>query len=63
MDKHITVHELALKLKCSRETVRRRLRSGELPGGKMCPGGVWKIDPQAVELALSRHGSGQSRQE
>lgn len=57
MQKRITVHDLAHKLGCSRCQIRRKLRSGDIPGEKMGAKGVWKMDPDAVELALSRHGN------
>jgi excisionase family DNA binding protein len=50
-----SVGDMAAKLSCSPETVRRMLRTGEIPGIKV--GADWRVDPRAVELALSRNGT------
>ena len=54
MEKHISPRELARKLSLSQETVRRGLRSGEIPGVKIRHS--WRIDPEAAKLALSNQG-------
>ena len=52
MEKHVPVADLAKKLSCSRETVRRMLRAGEISGLKV--GKDWRVDPAAAILALSQ---------
>lgn len=48
---HKPVKEVARKLNCDVETLRRRLRAGTLPGIRI--GNEWRVDPDAVVLALS----------
>ena len=47
----ITVREMAEKLNCHPETVRRMLRSREIRGVKM--GSDWRIDQEKAILSLS----------
>ena len=49
-----TVREVAKVLACSRETVRRMVRSGEIPSIKV--GREIRLDPRAVMAALQRKG-------
>jgi excisionase family DNA binding protein len=51
MEKHVSPRELARKLSLSQETIRRGLRSGEIPGVKVRHS--WRIDLEAARLALS----------
>jgi excisionase family DNA binding protein len=50
MDKHVPVRDLARKLSCSPETLKRQLRDGTIPGTKV--GRDWRVDPEAVKIAL-----------
>jgi len=52
MEKHVPVADVARKLSCSRQTVRRMLRDGTVPGLKL--GREWRVDPAQVILALSQ---------
>jgi excisionase family DNA binding protein len=45
------VPEVAKRLGCSQETVRRMLRSGQIPGLKVGTG--WRMDLTQVTIALS----------
>jgi excisionase family DNA binding protein len=52
----ITVREMAKKLNCHPETIRRMLRKQELHGGiKM--GSDWRIDQDAAIISLSHSSS------
>jgi excisionase family DNA binding protein len=51
MNKHVPIGDIARKLSCSPETIRRLCRSGELPCVKV--GRDWRIDPEQVTLSLS----------
>jgi excisionase family DNA binding protein len=46
--------ELAKRLSCSRETVRRMCRKGEIPCVRVRR--TWRVDVDAAILALSRDG-------
>ena len=48
-----TVREIARKLSCSQETVRRMLRAKEVPGVKIRTG-EWRANFNDVVLALSQ---------
>lgn len=54
----LTVREMAKRLNCSEETIRRRLRSGSAPAIKL---GHYRIDPEAFELSLSNRQSGKPK--
>jgi excisionase family DNA binding protein len=47
----IPVREVARRLSVCSETVRRQLRTGELPGKKI--GRDWRVNPDEIVLALS----------
>lgn len=47
MQGYITANEAAVALRCSVDTVRRKLRRGELPG-KRDAGGAWYVQEDAV---------------
>jgi excisionase family DNA binding protein len=51
----ITVREMAEKLNCHPETVRRMLRNREIRGVKM--GSDWRIDQEKAILSLSHSDS------
>lgn len=50
-NKHVTTHEMARTLSCSRETIRRMCRNGTIPCIKA--GKDWRIDPDKAILSLS----------
>lgn len=50
-NKHVTTHEMARTLSCSRETVRRMCRTAVIPCVKV--GKDWRIDPEKAILSLS----------
>jgi excisionase family DNA binding protein len=49
---YVPIKEVARKLDVHVETLRRMLRSNELPGTKVH--NVWRVDPEQIVLALSR---------
>lgn len=51
-DRLVTTHEMARKLACSQETVRRLARKEIIPCAKV--GADYRFDPEKVTLALSR---------
>lgn len=53
-DRLVTTHEMARKLACSQETVRRLARKDIIPSAKV--GTDYRFDPEQVTLALSRGG-------
>ncbi len=52
LPKHVTTEEIAESLNCSKRTVQRMVRTGEIPAVKLQR--QYRFDPQAVEMALSR---------
>jgi excisionase family DNA binding protein len=58
-DKLETVAGMARRLNCSQETVRRMIRSGEIPCVRLP--GTYRLDPEKVILALS-HGATSDRE-
>jgi len=50
----VTVNEMAKRLNCSPDTIRRMIHNGEIPNVKMP--GSYRMDPEKVILALSRDG-------
>lgn len=50
-NKHVTTHDLARTLSCSRRTVRRLCLTQAIPCIKV--GRDWRIDPEKAILALS----------
>jgi excisionase family DNA binding protein len=51
MQTHITVRDVALRLGCCEETVRRLIRSGALPALRL--GQQYRVDQKTLELSLS----------
>ena len=54
-DRLIPTHEMARKLSCSQETIRRKAREKVIPSVKV--GSDYRFDPEKVTLALSRKAS------
>lgn len=52
VDRLITTQELARRLACSQETIRRKAREELIPSIKV--GSDYRFDPDKVTLALSR---------
>jgi len=50
-NKHVTTHDLARTLSCSRRTLQRKCLDGTIPCIKV--GRDWRIDPEKAILALS----------
>jgi len=55
--KLVTVPQMAQKLGCCHETVRRMLRKEEIPGVKVRRN--WRMDQEQVAIALSNDQQGQ----
>ncbi|MGB3328470.1 MAG: helix-turn-helix domain-containing protein, partial [Thermomicrobiales bacterium] len=52
----LTVREVAERVRVTEETVRRWLRSGELPGVMLSRKAGWRIRPEALAAFLEESG-------
>lgn len=56
MEQHLPVHEVAAKLACCEETVRRMIRTGKLPALKV--GSTYRVAGSTLVLSLQKqHGA------
>ena len=55
MSKLYTPNQVAALLQVSVPTIKRWLKTGELPGIKMGPGGQWRIRSDVLQDYLLKH--------
>lgn len=53
----LTVGEAATRLRCSKYTVRRRLREGDLTGVKAGKHGHWRIPERSIDEFIEAHSN------
>ncbi|OBJ86501.1 helix-turn-helix domain-containing protein [Mycobacterium asiaticum] len=60
LPEYLRVSEVAAATRQGRNTVRRKLRSGEIPGTKLPGGSEWRIRREVVQRILAAGGNDQS---
>ena len=61
MEEYLTPEEVAQKLKLHPTTIKRLLRTGQLPGYKVV--GSWRINPTELEAWMKQQKNKQTRKD